>query len=672
MSTAITTLVAIPLVGYIATAGFVAFRPRSSQAGVSPLVIAHGLAFVAWVGAYVLLRLPELAPQYTFSLPIFDYLHLGGVNSLKLALGIQVDPMNAVWLLTSAGITLLISIVGNKESQRDVSLDTALLLHCLCNGLLLLAADLGQLLIFWIATSITAHFLCQQSRPTILGERSSTINVSFAVHRLADLALAYGIFLIWSEFGTLDIFAIQTPQRMQSVMDAQPSSLETVVFLIAVASASRLGLFPLHLASDAIDSANQRTRLLCQAATLMPSAIFLLVRFSPMMAISIQTRSLIAMFCGLSLFLTAAIAVAQKRRPQVIAAALASNYALMIIGIMTGYLAGVQVALFLLVSVQVGVCLITLPRLTIERSRITKLSTIIGAAILTTTLWGQGAVLSTVWKTANLSLSLSMLANPRVMNSDPSQPFLSADRELSVRQMAEVIATREFQSTLTLTYWLAMAGMFLVSIAWVRVFYRWPEFNRNVLTSDTDEKNPTWSGAYIAGAALLVVGAAINFATADSLTSQLFDDMIPPVLLKRLPSSVGNVVYSHWNYLLDTVALPVGLIGALIAWILYSKQSDLPAKVEQLLGPFARLSQHRFYFAEIYEYGLMWPTRVLSLCCRGLDRWFFGSLVNWLPLRFPVWSDSAIRPLQTKSLVFYSISTIIGFSVLCVALLMMK
>jgi NADH-quinone oxidoreductase subunit L len=56
----------------------------------------------------------------------------------------------------------------------------------------------------------------------------------------------------------------------------------------------------------------------------------------------------------------------------------------------------------------------------------------------------------------------------------------------------------------------------------------------------------------------------------------------------------------HWNIAIPSVL--IGLAGIFIAWIMYKKETAIPAKIASGLGTFYKATYNKFYIDEIYMF----------------------------------------------------------------------
>jgi proton-translocating NADH-quinone oxidoreductase chain L len=76
-----------------------------------------------------------------------------------------------------------------------------------------------------------------------------------------------------------------------------------------------------------------------------------------------------------------------------------------------------------------------------------------------------------------------------------------------------------------------------------------------------------------------------------------------------------------------TTSLVIGPLGIALAWFLYVKRRDLPAKICALLGPLYQLVARKYYVDEIVDATLVRGTRSLASICKLVDEHVVDALV---------------------------------------------
>lgn len=133
-------------------------------------------------------------------------------------------------------------------------------------------------------------------------------------------------------------------------------------------------------------------------------------------------------------------------------------------------------------------------------------------------------------------------------------------------------------------------------------------------------------------------------------------------------AEVGHEFHGSAQFLLDSLShVPVwlALFGVFIAWLMYIKKPELPAKVANALSPLYKLLVNKFYFDEIYFAVFARGSRSL-----GKALWVVsdaglidGAMVNG-SARTIGWFASIVRGIQTGRLYGYAFTMIIGLAAL--------
>ena len=112
-------------------------------------------------------------------------------------------------------------------------------------------------------------------------------------------------------------------------------------------------------------------------------------------------------------------------------------------------------------------------------------------------------------------------------------------------------------------------------------------------------------------------------------------------------------------------ALWLAAAGALVAWFLYLKRTDIPAKIESALAPINRVLQNKYYFDWFNE-------NVIARASRGLGGLLWkvgdqtiidGGAVNGSARLVGVVSV-VMRELQSGYLYHYAFAMVVGLAVL--------
>jgi NADH-quinone oxidoreductase subunit L len=114
------------------------------------------------------------------------------------------------------------------------------------------------------------------------------------------------------------------------------------------------------------------------------------------------------------------------------------------------------------------------------------------------------------------------------------------------------------------------------------------------------------------------------------------------------------------------LSLAVVLLGVYLAYVLYLKRPELPARVAERAGPAYTASFNKLYMDEVYEVVPIRSTISFAQALwRGFDEAVIDGAVNGLA-RLWAWVGARLRPLQTGRLQNYALGIFLGMVVLVV------
>ena len=114
-------------------------------------------------------------------------------------------------------------------------------------------------------------------------------------------------------------------------------------------------------------------------------------------------------------------------------------------------------------------------------------------------------------------------------------------------------------------------------------------------------------------------------------------------------------------------SLGLGFLVSLAGFILgvFALVVALPLTIGRLLSPY-QLSSDKFYFDELYIWGIVKPLELAAGVLAWIDRNFVDGLVNVLGA-VPRWLGAVFRNLQMGLVQFYALAMLLGIVVLLLA-----
>jgi len=165
---------------------------------------------------------------------------------------------------------------------------------------------------------------------------------AFIYNRIGDIGLLLAMFLLFVHTHTLTYLEIFSSTSLLS-----PTIATLVVLALLLAATGKSAQIPLfNWLPDAMEGPTPVSALI-HAATMVTAGVYLLVRMSPVLALSSSGRLTIAVIGGVTAFVAATIATAQKDIKKVLAFSTVSQIGYMVLAVGVG---AYGAALFLMVS----------------------------------------------------------------------------------------------------------------------------------------------------------------------------------------------------------------------------------------------------------------------------------------------------------------------------------
>jgi NADH-quinone oxidoreductase subunit L len=132
----------------------------------------------------------------------------------------------------------------------------------------------------------------------------------------------------------------------------------------------------------------------------------------------------------------------------------------------------------------------------------------------------------------------------------------------------------------------------------------------------------------------------------------------------KLVTSDSMPFETHLDYGIAIPSVLIGLIGIMIAWILYKKESDIPERVTKALGGFYRTVYNKFYIDEVY---LFITKKIIFNYISRPVAWFDRHIVDgtmngigWITIT----SSKGIKGLQSGNLPQYGMVFVLAALIL--------
>ena len=271
---------------------------------------------------------------------LFDWLSVG---TLHVPASLLVDPLSITMSLFVTGISALIHLYSTAYMHGEKDFRKFFLylnLFVFSMLVLVLANNLVFTFVGWEGVGLCSYWLI-----SFYFDRDSAASAgkkAFIYNRIGDLGLLIAMFLLFSRTGTLTYLSIFGKAGTLS-----PTIATLTVLALLLAATGKSAQIPLfNWLPDAMEGPTPVSALI-HAATMVTAGVYLLVRMSPVLAMSSSGRMSIAIIGGVTAFVAATIATAQRDIKKVLAFSTVSQIGYMVLAVGVG---AYSAAIFLMIS----------------------------------------------------------------------------------------------------------------------------------------------------------------------------------------------------------------------------------------------------------------------------------------------------------------------------------
>jgi NADH-quinone oxidoreductase subunit L len=244
-------------------------------------------------------------------------------------MGIILDPISVMMLVVVTFVSLMVHIFSlgyMKGEERFGTYYSFLSLFTFSMLGLVVASNIFQIYIFWELVGVSSYLLIgfYYDRPSAVAASKK----AFIVTRFADLGFLIGILILGFQSGTLDfntlihrLTDVRSPQliAIASTSFLGISLLTWALTLVFIGGAGKSAMFPLHIwLPDAMEGPTPVSALI-HAATMVVAGVYLVARLFPVFHINEASLLVVTWVGAISAFLAAVIACTQTDIKRVLA-----------------------------------------------------------------------------------------------------------------------------------------------------------------------------------------------------------------------------------------------------------------------------------------------------------------------------------------------------------------
>jgi NADH-quinone oxidoreductase subunit L len=538
---------------------------------------------------------------------LFDWMVAG---PLSVQIGFLADPLSAVMLLVVAGVGFLIHLysIGYMHGDPGYYRFFAYLNLFMFFMLVLITAN-NYLLMFvgWEGVGLSSYLLIG-----FWFERQSAADAgkkAFVVNRVGDAGFLLGVFLIYTTFGTftyLDVF--------QRAPDASTAVLTTITLCLFVGAMGKSAQIPLHVwLPDAMEGPTPVSALI-HAATMVTAGVYMVVRSHVLYQLAPISAEFVAIIGGLTAIFAASIGLVQNDIKRVLAYSTVSQLGYMFLGAGVG---GFIAAIFHLVTHAFFKGLLFLASGSVIHALngeqdMRKMGALRRHLPITSRVFYVGAI--------------------AIAGIPPFAGFWSKDG----------ILADAFKSGHYILWFIGVIGAFMTAFYMFRLIYLTfygesrvePEALHHV-----HESPPIMTVPLVILAILSVVaGLILGFPPEHGWIHRFLGAVVGHGVIQvasgvveaadQVEGQAAGGAFHALDIFLMIVSVVVGVLGWGLAWFMYTKRTDVPARLAEKYRDLYELLLNKYWVDELYEHVFVRGTKALANFLWSFDERVIDGAVN--------------------------------------------
>jgi NADH-quinone oxidoreductase subunit L len=607
-------LLLTPFVGFLFNVFFGKKAGKTISGAIGTIAVA--VSFVMSVYFFMQLN----ASGKPIAVKLFDWIQIG---KLKVDFGILLDQLSLLWLLFVTGIGSLIHLYSISYMHDDENMHkffAYLNLFVFFMITLVVGSNLLVMFIGWEGVGLCSYLLIGFWYKN--QDYNDAAKKAFIMNRIGDLGFLIGIFILATNYGTLDYYHLYGNLQLFNASHTDPM-LWIAALCLFIGATGKSAQLPLYTWLPDAMAGPTPVSALIHAATMVTAGIFMITRMNFLFDMTPFVQEIIAIVGAITALVAASIGLLQNDIKKVLAYSTVSQLGLMFLALGLG---AYNVAVFHVIT-----------------HAFFKACLFLGSGSVIHALHGEQDMrkMGGLRKAMPITFATMLISTLAIAGIFPFAGFWSKDEILMVafehNKVLWIIGS--VASIMTAFY------MFrLMYLTFFRDFRGTEEQKHHLHESPSLITLPL-----IILAALATVGGLINLPGSNWL-----NHFLEPILAgKHEEHALGSQ-----EYMLMGIALTGAIIGIGWAYSKYIKQGFVPKQDSEIVG-FSKTIYNKYYVDEFYTSLIVKPLNSLSNFFRttlepalGKVVYGFGTAANGL--------GNQGKKLQTGSIGLYVFAFVIG------------
>ena len=610
----ILVLLLAPFFGFLFNVFFGKTIGKTASGAIGTLAVATSFAVT------LVLFLQVYQTKQPIAVSLFDWISF---HNFKVDFGVLLDQLSLLWLLFVTGIGSLIHLYSISYMHDDENMHkffSYLNLFIFFMLTLVMGSNLLVMFIGWEGVGLCSYLLIgfwykNQSY-------NDAAKKAFIMNRIGDLGFLIGIFIIATLFKTLDY--VQLKEIIEGGNTENAYWIGAAALALFIGACGKSAQIPLYTWLPDAMAGPTPVSALIHAATMVTAGIFMITRMHFLFDLAPQIQNIIAIVGAVTALVAATIGLVQNDIKKVLAYSTVSQLGLMFLALGLG---AYEIAVFHVIT-----------------HAFFKACLFLGSGSVIHALHGEQDMrnmggLRKVMKITFITFLISSLA---ISGIPPFSGFFSKD-EILMTAYHHNIALWVIASLASI-----MTAFYMFRLLYLTFFkdFRGTEAQKHHL----HESPALITFPLIVLAILAAIGGLISLPG-----NSWLNDYLSP-LFPELAHSAHH--FGTTEYALMGIAVAGGLLGIIIAYVKYIKQSQVPPADSEITGV-NNVLYHKYYVDEIYDFLFVKPLNALSKFFRDTIEpalsgfvYGFGRTANFI--------GTQGKTLQNGSIGFYLFTFVLG------------
>ena len=629
------SIVLLPLFGFVISCLFSFFKSDQTIDRITQIVTSLFISISAILSFYLFVI--NLSDPQVYKFTLFTWITSG---DLSVNWSLYIDAVTRVMLVVITSVSALVHIYSIGYMSHDNSKPRFmgyLSLFTFAMIMLVTADNFLQLFFGWEGVGLASYLLIGfwYKKPSA----NAAAIKAFIVNRVGDFGLALGIFTIYMVFGSIDYQVVfENAEKFNETnfnfIGYDINAITLICFLLFIGAMGKSAQLFLHTwLPDAMEGPTPVSALI-HAATMVTAGVFLVVRCSPLFDLSVEASSFVTLVGASTAFFAATIGLVQNDIKRVIAYSTCSQLGYMFFAAGLGAYGAAMFHLF--------------------THAFFKALLFLGAGSVIHSVHEEQDIrkMGGIYIFTPLTHAMMVVGTISLMGFPFTSGFYSKDAIIEAAYLSDAMFSNY-------AYFLGTLGVVMTS------FYSWRlmflTFNGNTRMEEQKFREVHESPYVMLMPLFILAIGALSFGYIfksyfiGGASVEFWDHSI----------AIHHHEHHHIPFLIYYLPAMLGILGFIIAWYMYLKNTKLPAAVASLNEPLYKFLLNKWYFDELYHYVFVIPARGIGkFFWKTIDGYFIdGFGPNGIASMVLKISEKA-RSIQTGFIYHYALSILIGLSFL--------